>query len=142
MSENENGLIMLTADDGSEEAFFVLEKADIAGVSYLLVTDSVEDEEAEAMILREETEDELVTYQVVDDEKELKIISKYLEELLDDVELRLEWKIVALYIGKTRQKVKRAAPGGEGYVMNHLSKKAVKNYLSCWYSNLSDCLSC
>jgi len=59
-------------------------------VSYLLVTDSVEDEEAEAMILREETEDELVTYQVVDDEKELKIISKYLEELLDDVELRLE----------------------------------------------------
>ena len=89
MSENENGLIMLTADDGSE-AFFVLEKADIAGVSYLLVTDSVEDEEAEAMILREETEDELVTYQVVDDEKELKIISKYLEELLDDVELRLE----------------------------------------------------
>ena len=87
MSENENGFIMLTADDGSEEAFFVLEKADIAGVSYLLVTDSVEDEEAEAMILRE---DELVTYQVVDDEKELKIISKYLEELLDDVELRLE----------------------------------------------------
>lgn len=54
------------------------------------MTDSVEDEEAEAMILREETEDELVTYQVVDDEKELKIISKYLEELLDDVELRLE----------------------------------------------------
>ena len=81
---------IFTADAGSEEAFFVLEKADIAGVSYLLVTDSVEDEEAEAMILREETEDELVTYQVVDDEKELKIISKYLEELLDDVELRLE----------------------------------------------------
>lgn len=69
---------------------FCVGKADIAGVSYLLVTDSVEDEEAEAMILREETEDELVTYQVVDDEKELKIISKYLEELLDDVELRLE----------------------------------------------------
>ena len=54
------------------------------------MTDSIEDEEAESMILREETEDELVTYQVVDDEKELKIISKYLEELLDDVELRLE----------------------------------------------------
>ena len=90
MSENENGLIMLTADDGSEEAFFVLEKADIAGVSYLLVTDSIDYDEGESIILREETEDELVTYQVVDDEKELKIISKYLEELLDDVELRLE----------------------------------------------------
>ncbi len=41
-----------------------------------------------------------------------------------------KWKIIALYIGKTRQKVKRAAPGGEGYVINHFSKKAVKNYLS------------
>lgn len=40
------------------------------------------------------------------------------------------WKIIALYIGKTLQKVKRAAPGGEGYVMNHLSKEAVGNYFS------------
>lgn len=90
MSENENGLIMLTADDGSEEAFFVLEKADIAGISYLLVTNSVEDEDADALILKETEEDEMITYEVVEDENELKIISKYLEELLEDVELRLE----------------------------------------------------
>lgn len=87
---SENGLITLTADDGSEEAFFVLEKADIAGVSYLLVTDSVEDEDADALILKEAEEDEMITYEVVEDENELKIISKYLEELLEDVELRLE----------------------------------------------------
>lgn len=41
-----------------------------------------------------------------------------------------KWKLVVLYIGKTLQKVKRAAPGGEGWVMNHLSKRAVENYLS------------
>lgn len=41
-----------------------------------------------------------------------------------------EWRIIVLYIGKTLQKVKRAAPGGEGYVMNHLDKKSVKNYLT------------
>lgn len=35
-----------------------------------------------------------------------------------------KWKVIALYNSKTRQKVKRAAPGGEGYVMNHLSKTA------------------
>ena len=87
---SENGLITLTADDGSEEAFFVLEKADIVGVSYLLVTDSVEDEDADALILKEAEEDEMITYEVVEDENELKIISKYLEELLEDVELRLE----------------------------------------------------
>ena len=87
---SENGLITLTADDGSEEAFFVLEKADIAGVSYLLVTDSVEDEDADALILKEAEEDEMITYEVLEDENELKIISKYFEELLEDVELRLE----------------------------------------------------
>ena len=87
---SENGLITLTADDGSEEAFFVLEKADIAGVSYLLVTDSVEDEDADALVLKEAEEDEMITYEVVEDENELKIISKYFEELLEDVELRLE----------------------------------------------------
>ena len=85
----ENGKIMLTADDGSDEAFFVLEKADIAGSSYLLVADSPEDD-AEAMVLREDTRGDMVTYHVVEDEKELMIISKYFEELLEDVEFKLE----------------------------------------------------
>ena len=87
---SENGQIMLTADDGSEEAFFVLEKADIAGNSYLLVTNSLKEEEADALVLKEREEDEMVMYEVVADEKELIIISKYFEELLEDVELKLE----------------------------------------------------
>ena len=41
-----------------------------------------------------------------------------------------EWTIIAAFCGKTFQKVKRAAPGGEGYVMDHFSKRAVKNYLT------------
>ena len=40
-----------------------------------------------------------------------------------------EWQVIALFVGKTRQAVKRAAPGGEGYVIDHLSKGAVKRYL-------------
>lgn len=40
-----------------------------------------------------------------------------------------EWHLTAVFAGKTFQKVKRAAPGGEGYVMNHFSKQAVTNYL-------------
>lgn len=35
---------------------------------------------------------------------------------------------VAYYLAKTRQAVKRAAPGGEGYVMDHLNPKAVAHY--------------
>jgi len=40
-----------------------------------------------------------------------------------------QWRLIAVFNGKTLQKVKRAAPGGEGYVMNHFSYKAVANYL-------------
>lgn len=40
------------------------------------------------------------------------------------------WRLVVLYNGKTLQKVKRAAPGGEGYVLDHFSKRAVAAYLN------------
>lgn len=38
------------------------------------------------------------------------------------------WNVLVLYVGKTRQMVKRAAPGGEGYVVNHFDKAAVQRY--------------
>lgn len=37
---------------------------------------------------------------------------------------------IKLSIGNTKQKVKRAAPGGEGYVIDHLDADVVKEYLS------------
>lgn len=40
-----------------------------------------------------------------------------------------DYKLIALFLGKTRQQVKRAAPGGEGYVINHFDKRAVMRYL-------------
>lgn len=39
------------------------------------------------------------------------------------------WRIIAVYNGRTRQQVKRAAPGGAGLVIDHFDKLAVKNYL-------------
>ncbi len=39
------------------------------------------------------------------------------------------YQLIALFIGKTLQQVKRAAPGGEGYVLDHFNKEAVKRYL-------------
>ena len=59
-------------------------------------------------------------------------------DLLDKVnpDGSLNWKpekgkytIYAAFSGKTMQIVKRAAPGGEGLVMDHLSKAAVDTYL-------------
>lgn len=97
-----NGEIVLTAEDGSEEAFFVVEKAEIAGRVYLLVTDqewneeddtTVENsEEGEALILRVREEgdgSDMMLCDVVEDEKELMIVSKYFEELMEDIDLSM-----------------------------------------------------
>ena len=37
-----------------------------------------------------------------------------------------EWRLIALFVGKTFQEVKRSAPGGHGYVMDHFSKKLLE----------------
>lgn len=40
-----------------------------------------------------------------------------------------KWTIYAVFAGKTLQKVKRAAPGGDGYTLDHFSPDATKDYL-------------
>lgn len=37
-------------------------------------------------------------------------------------------ELIAAFVGKTLQKVKRAAPGGEGYTIDHFSKMATADY--------------
>ena len=39
-------------------------------------------------------------------------------------------RVIALYESRTRQMVKRAAPGGEGYVIDHFDSVAVAHYLA------------
>lgn len=51
---------------------------------------------------------------------------------LDTILVFLEdgkYRVIAVYNSRTRQKVKRAAPGGEGWVIDHFNKNAVKHYL-------------
>ena len=40
-----------------------------------------------------------------------------------------KWRVIAVYIRYGVMKVKRAAPGGEGFVIDHFDRKAVANYL-------------
>lgn len=68
--------------------FFVLEQTKVNGVSYILVTDS-EDDEAECLILKD-TSDEASAdsvYEIVDEDVELTAVSKVFEELLEDVDI-------------------------------------------------------
>ena len=70
--------------------FFVVEETRINGVSYLLVTET-EDDEAEAYILKDTSLDgeEEASYVFVEDDNELEEVSKIFAELLEDVDFKL-----------------------------------------------------
>ena len=87
-----NGSITLTDDDGAEVDFYILEETELGGETYLLVTDDDSDgEEAEALILREITdEDGMAVYETVEDESRLGAVSGVFEELLDEINIELE----------------------------------------------------
>lgn len=71
-----------------EVDFFVLEQTKVNGISYILVTDSEEDD-AECLILKDTSEENAPesVYEIVDDDVELTAIAKVFEELLEDVEI-------------------------------------------------------
>ena len=87
MEENkETKVVNFTTDNGEEIPFFVVEETKIAGENYLLVTDS-EDDEADAYILKEVSENiEESFYEMLEDDEKINAISKVFAELLDDVE--------------------------------------------------------
>ena len=77
--------IRFTSDELQEETeFFVLEQTKLNGVSYILVTDSEEDD-AECLILKDTSAEE--EKESIEDEKELSAILKVFEELLEDIEI-------------------------------------------------------
>ena len=78
------------ADGTGEDEFFVLEETTINGSTYILVTDSEEDD-AECLILKEaeKTVPGDSVYEIVEDETELLAVSKVFEELLEDVNIEM-----------------------------------------------------
>lgn len=70
--------------------FFVLEQTKLNGNTYILVTDSDEDE-AECLILKDTSaaEDQDSVYEIVEDDNELTAVLKVFEELLEDVDIEM-----------------------------------------------------
>ena len=82
--------IIFTLEDGEKVEFYVLEQTVLGGISYILVTES-EEEEAEALILKDmsgQGEAEAL-YEIVEDDSELEAVSKIFQEMLEDVEIDL-----------------------------------------------------
>lgn len=86
MKDKESRILFLD-DQGREIEFMVLEQTTLAGTDYLLVADSVE-EDGTVLIMKEiSLEEDYVSYEIVEDEEELEIISKIFNELIEDFDL-------------------------------------------------------
>lgn len=91
MQQEEVQRVSFTDEDGEETLFYVLEQTRIGAINYLLVADSLEEEEAEALILKETgmSEDDNLIYDIVEDDTELAAISKVFGELLEDIDIEM-----------------------------------------------------
>ncbi|MDO4758900.1 MAG: glycosyl hydrolase [Rikenellaceae bacterium] len=74
----------------------------------------------------------LVALQAVGGEERIDLTDKVNEagELTWQSPAGKDWTLYALFSGRTLQKVKRAAPGGEGLVMNHYDSTTLHHYFA------------
>lgn len=81
--------ILFSVSEDETVEFYVIEQVRISGHNYLLVADS-EEEEAEAWILKDVSEDSEAEacYEFVEDEDEFAAVAKLFEEELDDVDFQ------------------------------------------------------
>lgn len=79
--------------EGEDHAvdFYVLEEAVLGGKQYLLVTDS-QDGDGEALILRADTggEGTEVTYEIVEDDRELTAVLLLMRDSLEELGIEIE----------------------------------------------------
>lgn len=87
--ENRPDEIIFTTDSGEDVKFQVIEQTRLGGVDYLLVSTMSEDEDEEALILKDVSKDsdEDAVYDIVEDDRELEMVAGIFQELLDDIEL-------------------------------------------------------
>lgn len=78
-------------ENGEKTQFYVIEETRINVINYLLVSESADDEEAEAYILKDTSDaaSEEAVYEFVEEDSELEAVGKVFSELMDDdVELK------------------------------------------------------
>lgn len=80
--------ITFITDDGEAVDFYVEEQTTIGGNTYLLVTDSMDDE-ASAYILKDVSEEGSsdACYEMVEDDAELMAVARVFREMMDDIDI-------------------------------------------------------
>ena len=83
--------VVFETEDGQTLEWTVIEQTMLFGKNYILVTDSVDEEDGDFMILKEESVDgDCISYTDIEDEQELKAVIRVFDELLEDIDLEVE----------------------------------------------------
>ncbi len=90
----EREVIPFVTDDGEELELYVLEQTKLNGLNYLLVADTLdeEDDDVTVYIMKETAAkegEEFASYEFVEEDGELEALGKIFEELLEDVDIEL-----------------------------------------------------
>ena len=87
----ENNNISFLSEDGENIELNIIEETKLNGVSYILVTDSIEDENGECYIMKDISaeDDEEANFIFVEDDKELNAVFEIFEKMMngEDVEI-------------------------------------------------------
>lgn len=87
--------IPFLTDDNTEVEFYILEQTMINGRNYLLVSETqelAEDENTIVYIMRETagSGNDMVSYELVEEDEELEAVSKVFEQLMEDLDIEVE----------------------------------------------------
>lgn len=84
--------VTFTDEDAQNMDFYVIEETRVNGFSYLLVCDDEDMEQGNVFILKDISapEEEEALYDVVQDEVELKAVSKVFSELVEGIDIEIE----------------------------------------------------
>lgn len=85
-------------EDGEETEFYILEETTLNGCQYLLVQDgddNPDDDEVTAYIMKgtftsSDGGEEMISYEMLEDEEELISVSKVFEQLMEDTDFEVE----------------------------------------------------
>lgn len=82
----ENNRISFLSEDGENIEFSIIEETKINGISYILVTDSFEDQNGECYIMKDISSSEAkdAEYIFVEDEEELNSVFEIFEKMMND----------------------------------------------------------
>lgn len=81
--------ITFSPDGGEAVDFYVIEQTRLGGRDYILVSETYDEEEGEALILKDISapEDKEALYEIVEDETELDAVAEIFSNMLEDIDL-------------------------------------------------------